>query len=334
MHAIEFLRDPSKVPAKPVYAVFGDDVFLRRETLVSINRTVLGKDGDELAVSNFAGDHAKLADVLDEVRTLSFFAKQKVVILENADPFVSAHRKELEAYAEHPSKSGTLVLSTKLWPSNTKLAKVVEKVGLSVECKGPTDKVLLPWLVHIAKLRCKVQLDESAAQLLLDLVGSEVGLLVADIEKLAVYVGEKAKIRRDDVARMVGAGRVEQIWKVLGAAATGSGKVALELLDRLIAAGEHPVGLLAAMNASLRKLHHAGQLRRARFDAKTACAKAGINFGVDDAIRQHAHLGPKRVDQLPAMLLQADLDLKGSSSLPPRVIIERFLVQLARPRED
>jgi hypothetical protein len=33
-------------------------------------------------------------------------------------------------------------------------------------------------------------------------------------------------------------------------------------------------------------------------------------------------------------LLQADLDLKGSSSLEPRAVIERLIVQLAQPRRD
>ncbi len=335
MHAIDFLRDPAKVAAKPIYAVFGDDVFLRRETMTVICRVILGNEADEMAVVRFAGDHAKLADVLDEVRTLSFFSKRKVVIVENADPFVSAHRKELESYAEHPSTAGCLILSVKTWPSNTKLAKIIEREGFSVECKGPSERVLTGWLVQIAKTRCKVHLDDDAALLLIELVGPEVGLLVSDVEKLAVYVGERAKIHRDDVARMVGAGRVEEVWNVLGAATTGRSELALELLDRLIAAGEAPVRLLAAVNASLRKVHYAGQLRRARLDPKSACVKAGIPpMAVEPTIRQHAHLGPKRVDQLPAMLIQADLDLKGSSTLPPRVILERLLVQLSRPRVD
>ena len=52
------------------------------------------------------GDQASLADVLDEVRTLPFLARCRVVIVEGADPFVTAHRKELEAYAEKPSTLG------------------------------------------------------------------------------------------------------------------------------------------------------------------------------------------------------------------------------------
>jgi DNA polymerase III subunit delta len=335
MHAIEFLKDPAKVPLKAVYAVFGDDAFLRRETLQEIRRGALPGDDQDLSLSRLPGDSVKLAAVMDELRTLPFFSKRRLVVIEGADPFVTAHRKELEAYVEQPAESGVLVLQVKAWPSNTRLAKLVEKVGLAVECKGPHDRVLLPWLVHLAQTRYKTNLDTSAAELLLELVGPEVGLLVAEIDKLAVYVGARAKIHRDDVARMVGAGRIESVWKVIEAATTGRGDLALEQLDRLVTAGEHPVGLLAAMSFSLLKVHHAGRLRRHRVELREACASAGIApYAVELTRRQHAHLGPSRVDRLPTVLLQADLDLKGSSILPPRAVLEKLIVELAAPRQD
>jgi DNA polymerase-3 subunit delta len=179
-------------------------------------------------------------------------------------------------------------------------------------------------------------LDPDAASLLVELVGAEVGLLAAEVEKLATYVDEKKAIRREDVSRMVGAGRVETIWQALEAATSGRGAEALADLDRLITSGEHPVGLLAAMSTSLLKLHHAGELRRAGLDIQAACRDAGLTFygSVDRTQKQHRHLGPTRVGKLPQMLLQADLDLKGSSTLPPRVILERLLLELARPRKD
>ncbi|HEX8203296.1 MAG TPA: DNA polymerase III subunit delta, partial [Isosphaeraceae bacterium] len=310
--------------------------YLRRETLQAIVRTVLGGEADELAVSRFAGDQAPLADVLDEVRTLPFLAKRRVAIVEGADPFVTAHRKEIEGYVERPSASGVLVLAVKTWPANTKLAKGVDKVGLAIDCKAPSERELPHWLIGLARARCGVKLDPGAAGLIVELVGPEVGLLASEVEKLAVSVGDRKVIAREDVARMVGAGRVETIWKALDAATTGRWAEALDDLDRLIAAGEHPVGLLAAMTASLRKVHHAGVLRRARVEARQACREAGINYpgAIDATLRQHAHLGPTRVDRLPELLLRADLDLKGSSTLAPRVVLERLLLQLARPRQD
>jgi DNA polymerase-3 subunit delta len=337
MHAIDLLKDPAKVPDVPVYVVFGDDAFLRREALREVRRAALGAEDAEaeMAVARFAGESATLADVLDELRTLPFFSEKRLVVVDGADPFVTAHRKELEAYVEHPAGRGVLVLGVKTWPSNTKLAKLVDKVGLAVECKGPNERQLAPWLAHLAKSRYRADLDAGAAELLLELVGPEVGLLVAEVEKLAVYVGSKGKIRRDDVARMVGAGRIETVWRVLEAATTGRGDLALEHLDGLLAAGEHPVGLLAAMSASLLKVYHAGRLRLRRVDLKEACVAAGLPpFAVELTRRQHAHLGPSRVDRLPALLLRADLDLKGGSTLPPRTVLERLLIDLAAPRAD
>src|SRR5262249_17294783 len=192
----------------------------------------------------------------------------------------------------------------KTWPSNTKLAKLVDRVGLGVECKGPHERVLTSWLVHLARSRCDVHLDEEASHLLIVLVGPEVGLLVSELEKLAVYVGSRARIHTDDLAKMVGAGRIEDVWNVLRAATTGRGDLALELVDRLLSAGEHPVGLLAAMSASLRKVHHAGQLRRARLTLENACRQAGIFAGLVEQTReQHAHLRPRRGGHLPPQLL-------------------------------
>ena len=240
MHAFEFLRNPGQGTVKPIYAVTGEDAFLRRETLSAIIRTALGAESDDLAATSFAGETARLSDVLDEVRTLPFLARCRVALVEGADPFVTAHRKELEAYAERPSTAGVLVLAVKAWPSSTKLAKLVEKVGLTVDCKAPPERELPPWLVALAKSSFGVKFEDEAARLLVELVGPEPGLLASEVDKLSIYVGKGHAIRRQDVVKMVGAGRVETIWRTVEAATTGKGAEALRDLERLITSGEHP----------------------------------------------------------------------------------------------
>ena len=333
MHAFELIKAPTNVGEKSLFAVYGDDAYLRREVFHALTAGLLGPDADDFAVTRFTGDKASLADVLDELSTLPFLVKRRLVIVEEADGFVTAHRKELEALADRPPTPGALILSVKTWPGNTKLAKAVDKVGLAVECKAPSEGQLPAWLIQLAKNQEFVKLDTDAAQLLIELVGPDVGLLASEIGKLAVYVGDQKHVQRDDVAKMVGAGRVETVWKALDAATTGHAALALEEFDRLMASGEHPVGLLAAMSSSLRKLYYAGQLRRKKVSLPEACKLAGA-FPTQRVGEQHSHLGPGRVDRLPAMLVQADLDLKGSSSLAPETIIERFVVQLTQKRAD
>ncbi len=332
MHALDLLLR-ERHAARPFVAVFGDDAYLRRESIATLARMASEGEDEPIEPLRFAGDRAALADVLDELRTLPFLCGRRLVVVEDADAFVTAHRSELESYAERPSETGMLILSLKQWRSNTRLAKVVEKTGLAVDCSTPPERDLPLRLTAWSKARLGASLDADAARLLLDLVGPEMGLLASELEKLAIAVGETKRIGRVDVARLVGAGRVETIWKAIEAATTGHPREALEDVDRLMAAGEHPVGLLAAISASLRKVHHAGRLRIARIELREACRVAGIPpFAAEKTGAQHAHLGPRRVDDLPDTLLKADLDLKGGSPLPPRFVIEKLFVDLARPR--
>jgi DNA polymerase-3 subunit delta len=332
MKGLDWLRGASAQELKSIYVIHGDDAYLRREAVRAAIRAVL-PESDDVGASRFEGASARLADVVDELFTLPFFSKRRVVLVDDADPFVTSHRKELEAYFEAPSSTGYLILVVKSWPSNTRLAKLLAKSGMAVDCSAPTAADITPWLsARAAELATK--LEPGAADLLLELVGPELGVLAAELDKLAISTADEGKIRRADVARLVEAGRIETVWKVIDAATEGRGALAAKLLDDLIASGEHPVPLLAAMTFSLRKIHHAGRLRSARLNLADACRAAGIHSGFDRVAKQHAHLGPSRVDQLPAWLLKADLDIKGGSLLDPRVILEMFLVRLAQPRID
>jgi DNA polymerase-3 subunit delta len=335
MHAIDWLRPGVQDYGRPAYVFHGDEPFLAGESIKKLSDGLFGDDAESAEVSRFSGSHANLADVLDELRTLPFFTRHRLVIVDDADPFVTKYRQDLQEYLEQPSGSGTLALRVKTWPATTNLAKQVAKIGVPIECTAPGDKVLEGFLIEYAEARHGVKLAKDAAHLLIELVGAEPGILVAELDKLDVFVGEARKIGRADVAQMVGAGRVETIWKALDAATLGDGKGAVEHIDNVLGAGEYPPQMLAAMSVSLLKLHHAGKLRAARLTLEEACKRAGIYPGlVKKAGSQHAHLGPARVDRLPRMLVQADLDIKGGSALEPRVVLEMLLVKLALPRED
>ena len=68
---------------------------------------------------------------------------------------------------------------------------------------------------------------------------------------------------------------------------------------------------------------------------RPALEQAGVrSFVLHKAEKQLRHLGRQRGEQLYRWLFQADLDLKGASALPPRLILERLIIRLAAPRES
>ena len=152
-------------------------------------------------------------------------------------------------------------------------------------------------------------------------------------------VGDDQKITPELVGRSVGGWRAKTTWEMLDAALDGNVGEALLQLDRLLAAGEQPLGLLGQISTSLRRFAAATRLvlqaeaARRRINLRQTLEQAGIrSFVLQKAERQLRLLGRHRGAQLYRWLLQADLDLKGDSALPPRLVLERLIVRLsARP---
>ncbi len=336
MLAFELLGTTPPEDCPSVVVVFGENAYLKGESLrVIVEAALGGPDVEGTAVTRFTGNQATLGTVLDEVRTYAFLAPKRVVIVDDADPFVSSYRKELESYVAKPATTGVLVLVVRSWPSNTKLAKLVSKTGLPVDCKLPSESDLTAWLPKLAKSRWKLKLGREASRLMVDLVGPEPGLLAMEVDKLAAFVGDRKEIAREDVGQMVSAGRTLAVWEMIDRATIGDLTGSLAILDQLMSSGEAPQGLLAAMSRSLTKVAHAGRLRLSKIPLADACRLAGVFYRDQEKVgKQHTHLGPSRTQELSALLLRADLGLKGDSTLDPRGVMERLLIQLARPRDD
>jgi len=351
--ALEFLSNPDKYPPANVCAVFGDDAFLKGEVLAAIRRQLLGGADGEFGLSVFAGREVELRDVRDALDSVSLFGDgQRLVIIEDADTFVSDHRPELEEYVasrcREPSDTrfgsarrtnvSVLVLDVKTWPSNTRLAKAVATSGMAIKCDAPTDRQAKSWLTQRAKAVHDVRLEAAAADALLELVPPELGILVQEVAKLALVAGPDRLINVKLVQENVGGWRTRVTWDMIDAAADGRAADALGQLDRLIASGEKPFGLLPQMASSLRRFPTAVQLieaaekNRQRLPPREALAQAGvIPFKLGNAERQLRQIGRQRAKQLTQWLLAADLAMKGhnSSDERARMEIERLIIRLS-----
>jgi DNA polymerase III subunit delta len=327
--ALTFLDRPR---IHPLFVVHGDEDLLRRLVIQAIRQAVLNdaKGECDYGFSAHAGDKATFADVVDEWQTVPIFGERRLVIVENADPFVTKYRAALEKQITQLPSSGSLVLDVKSWPSTTRLAKMVDAAA-TIECKAPAAYKLPQWCVKWAAARHAQQLTQPAAGLLVELVGPEMGLLDQEISKLALYVGKRKRIDVEDVDTLVGRSRMESTWKIFDAIAAGNTSEALKLLDRLLDQGEDPMRLVGAFSMQLRRLAQASRLAILGQPLALALEQAGVvKFGIQAAEQQLRHLGRERAVQLYDWLLELDQGVKGGSQLSPRTLLERLVVRLAR----
>ena len=328
MDSLTFLEQIGKSAPLPVYVVHGDEDFLKRQVVAALKAHVLG-DGDEaFGLSCHPGDKAAWADVHGELLTLPFLSPRRLVVIDNAEPFVTAYRQHLEKYVPAPSASSVLVLDVKSWASNTRLYKLIGTGAIS--CKALAGQKLADWCRQWASAQHKKQLLVPAAHLLVDLVGADMGLLAQEIAKLAVYAGEAARIAPEDVDRLVGNSRAESTFEIFALIGTGDAAGALAFLDRLLGQGEDPMRLLGAFGWQLRRLAQAGRVAGTGTPIAAALAQVGL-FRAREAEQQLRHLGRRRLDRVFDWLLEVDLGMKGGSQLPPRTLLERLVIRLALP---
>jgi DNA polymerase-3 subunit delta len=217
---------------KPIYVLHGQDDYLRRQYRREIAAGLAGSEETQLAVTNFDSS-AALSEVLDELRTAPLLAPRRLVILHDADDFVSKHRQALEEYLDSPSPTGSLILVVRSWPGNTRLARRAREIGEIADCSSPDERSLPRWISRAAQDRGK-RISPDAAALLSAWVGPDLARLDAEIEKLALYTGRRQEISTEDVAAAVVATAGPVPFALTDAIATGNAKTAVEALHSLL----------------------------------------------------------------------------------------------------
>jgi DNA polymerase-3 subunit delta len=297
MTAFDFLASNQTPSVPAVCVLFGDEPLLKRESLDRLRAAVLTGDDAELSFTAVDGNRAEPRELFDELATVSMFGGgRRIVIVEEADKFVTKHRPALEDYCDKPRASSVLMLDVESWPGNTRLYKKLAQSGLQINCNLPRNRfgdieedVVTKWLATRAKQNHQAQLADGAADLLLEIVGPQLGRLDQELAKLALLAestGPKANVRtipRELVEQAVGGWRAKTAWAMIEAALEGNAAVALVELDRLLLAGEEPIALLAMMSGSLRRLAAATRIveqaerERRRITLTDALKEAGVS---------------------------------------------------------
>ncbi len=310
---------------KPVYVLFGPDAFLRDAHLAEIREVVLGDADPQLCLSRFESN-TDLATVLDELRTLPFLAERRLVIVEDADEFVTANRQALEDYLDAPAATGTLVLLAGSWRSNTRLAKRVAQIGQAFDCSAPTAKTVGTFIRDRAKALGRT-IDRDAIELLAQWSGTDLGRLAGEMEKLALYTQGRSTITTQDVSAIVVAAGGVNPFALTDALAAGDAQAALTTLDGLLVQRGDEFRTLGLITMHLRKVLKAKQMQaqgQREFDIFKAVRVFGPGQG--PFRRLLASRDMPRVTQDFRQLIRTDLAIKTGRD--PKAALQRLVVVL------
>ncbi len=315
-------KQPS--PAQPaVCVVFGTEQFLKDQAVGRIRQATIGVAADSLAYSEFDAT-AELSEVLDELRTLPMLGDRRLVVVADADDFVSRHREPLQRYCESPSASAWLLLVCRTFDRRTRLYRTVAAEGQIIACDPLKRHQVAGWIRNHAREAHGCTMDDRAAAFLQQLIGDELSALDGELAKLATYVDDRRRIRQEDIRALCGFSREEKIFGV-GDAITGRDvRGALAFWDQVwktdrAAAGRAVGGLAWAL-----RRHLDGKCQLERGESVSRLARQ-LWRDPGEVKRMMDGNSLWRMEQNLCDLARADVDIKTGRG-QPRSVIEQFIV--------
>ncbi|NRA01835.1 MAG: DNA polymerase III subunit delta [Myxococcales bacterium] len=315
----------------PVLLLVGGGGVLRDAAIAELRTRVIGDGAGDFNEDRFdlSAPGSDPGDVLAAAGTLPVMAPGRLVLARGCDDRRAKKFREalLPAYLEDPLRSTCLVLIAEKVDRRNKWVKQIGKLGEVRVLEGPTRPAdLRRWIEERVQARGK-RPGRGMAAALLDLVGTDVSQLTNEIEKAALYVGERDEIGPEDVARVAGQLRARSVFELTDAIGARRLGPALGTLAQLRAQGEAPLAVLGALAGHFRRLARARECQP--LEPGEVQRRLGVHpYAARKLAEQARRFEPQTLRRCLAAVQHADSALKGGVSLPPHLVIERFVLSV------
>ncbi|MEI7548661.1 MAG: DNA polymerase III subunit delta [Actinomycetota bacterium] len=314
------------------FLITGDDESLMLSAIGDLVKKLVG-DGDRtMMVDDFDGDDFEMRVVVDSAQTPPFLTDKRVVVARGVGRFNADEVAPLVAYLGDPLPSTDLVLVAGGGRVPKPLTDALKKAGgTTIDTAPPSrGRERSGWFDEQIRA-AGLKLDGQAVQLLTTWLGEDAGRVQGILETLLATYGADTTLRIADVAPFLGDAGGVPPWDLTDAIDRGDTTLSLQLLQRMMRAGErHPLQVMSILHSHYTKLL-ALDGANAR-DEASAAAAMGIKpgFPARKAFDQYRKLGGGAVSRAIGLLAQADLDLRGAKEWPEELVMEVLVARLSR----
>jgi len=255
----QFLARIAKQPLAPVYLFLGQEGYQRRQCKEALLEKALPAEARPDGLTQTDLDERTIAEVIDDARSLSLFARERVIWVASAElalpkrltapseeeEGVKGPESPLLGYLKAPTPGTVVVFECSRFdfnaddrPKMERVEKFFSSVRDVVEFRQFTPEASRFLAQQMAK---KLQLRMAGAELaaLLDSVAGDANRLAAEMEKLSLYVGVERPVTMEDIRALVPNASQSTIFALVNALGKRDRAAALRSLDILVREGEY-----------------------------------------------------------------------------------------------
>lgn len=307
---------------KPVYFLYGNDYYLKDTAIQSIRKSMTEKG----LVYEYGFYNAAELDA-NELQNLLFgtslFQSTKCSVISNVKGLLPSARKIMNNYLQNPELSNILIMTAEEIEGRNAFYKRIQAAATTMMSNSPFENEIPGWVrQYTAKLDRSI--DVNAINELIRYVGSDLGKLSNELDKIHIFLPEGQTVTREDIRKVCGFSKTYSIDQLLDAVGNRNKSAAVAICKNLLENGISDVYLIISMYQYIWKL---------------ILLKDQRLLNSPDLMKQVRVYRPKQLDQLKMVasrfsmkqlrhavstLVQADRRVKTSACDP----ISNFMISL------
>ncbi|HUP02398.1 MAG TPA: DNA polymerase III subunit delta [Bryobacteraceae bacterium] len=290
-----------------------------------------------------------LAEALDDARSLSLFAAERLLWIANAEAVLPRGRSDdeegeggagdaspLAEYMRDPTPGTALVFEASRYDfegddkrKQERVRKFYAAIPDVVELRRYSSQDAHTEAQALAR-RVGLKLDPSALSLLVEALGADIARIAVEIEKLALYAGGRT-LTADDIAVLAPEARAATIFALVNALGRRDRARSLEILDTLTREGEYLPLALAFLSTQFRMAFTAREAGlKSAPQIQGHFAKMGVPMWgsrAEQIYQTASKFGRPQLERAIKLIFEADRGLRDTRP-DDRVIMEQFVLKL------
>lgn len=308
----------------PCYLFFGEEEHQKDLAVKAIARVFLGTD--QPGPETVYGTEIDGGGIVDRAQSLGMFAPRTVLTVKEADALSGKSRTAVAGYLASPNPDTCLILSTIKSDPKMALVKQFDGPAAAVNFRPLTEREAADWALKEATTR-KLRLSSDAALLLVELAGTDLGVISRELDKLSLLPGTPAvsEIGTAAVQSLAGLNLHYGEYALTNAVSRGQRREALAIFQTMLSSGEDPARMLASLGYEMIKLW---KMASVPGDAQSVSRRTGIH---EFAVRQLLPVARRRsgTEYAAAVgrIYRTEFSLKSGRG-EPAALVQNLIYQL------
>jgi len=307
------------------YLFHGTNDYRINEKVSSLVKAVIPEGGVIFDLDRFEGRRCDIPTLINSVSTPPVVSPLRIVVLADTEKLPTKSQRTLDEFLDKIPEYSVLAMTAEKADKRSGLFKKLLALDKKQSFKYSefTSSEAAKLVVEFSAKRGK-KINLQVADMLVAIFGTDPYRLENEVEKLALYTGERTEIEKKDLAFSAGFTKIETPYDLPDLIVSGQLTAALELTSRALMSGISEMQLLYILKNHFSRLCVSCNSR----DIKEVMARGKMPFFAARIVMgQSRKIKPEAVFGGLSEIFRAEYSLK-SARFRPDVVIELLVIKL------